>query len=82
MSTAIGSLGTGLLLLAYALHATGRIPLGRTYFALNATGALTAAIASVMLRFVPFVILEVAWFAVAAAGLVRSGRERRDATHA
>jgi hypothetical protein len=78
MSTAIGSIGTGLLLVAYALHATGRIPLGRVYFALNAVGALTAAIASVMLRFAPFVILEIAWFCVAAAGFIRE-RRRIDA---
>ena len=74
MSTVVGSLGTGLLLFAYLLHAHGRIPLGRTYFAMNAVGALTAAVASLMLRFVPFVVLEVAWFAVAAAGFVRPPR--------
>lgn len=38
---------------------------------MNAIGALTAAVASVMLEFVPFVILEIAWFCVAAAGFVR-----------
>jgi hypothetical protein len=71
VSTVVGSLGTGLLLLAYALLARGRITLGRTYFALNAAGALTAAVASLMLRFAPFVILELAWLAVALVGLLR-----------
>ena len=80
MSTVIGSLGTGLLLVAYLLHARGVIPLGRTYFAMNAIGALTAAIASVMLRFAPFVVLEVAWFGVAAAGFIRPPRTHVDAT--
>ena len=70
-STIVGSLGTGLLLLAYLLLARGRITLGRTYFAMNAAGALIAAAASLMLRFAPFVVLEVAWFAVALAGLIR-----------
>ena len=71
MSTVIGSVGTGLLLLAYLLLARGYIPLGRAYFAMNAAGALIAAAASLMLRFVPFVVLELAWFAVALAGLIR-----------
>ena len=79
MSTVIGSVGTGLLLLAYALHATGRIPLGRIYFAMNAIGALTAAVASVMLEFVPFVVLEIAWFCVAAVGFIRPPRKTVDA---
>ncbi len=71
MSTLVGSLGTGLLLLAYLLLARGWISLGRTYFAMNAAGALTAAIASAMLRFAPFLVLEVAWFSVAVVGFVR-----------
>ena len=78
MSTVVGSLGTGLLLLAYVLHATGRIPLGRIYFAMNAIGAATAAVASVMLRFAPFVVLELAWLGVATAGLVRPPRKPGD----
>jgi hypothetical protein len=79
MSTVIGSLGTGLMLLAYLLHSRGRIPLGRAYFAMNAVGALTAAAASVMLRFAPFVVLEAAWFCVAAAGFVRPPKSRAHA---
>jgi hypothetical protein len=79
VSTVVGSIGTGLLLLAYALHASGRIPLGRAYFAMNAIGAVTAAAASVMLRFAPFVILEIVWFGVAAAGFVRTSQKDADA---
>ena len=71
MSTVIGSLGTGLLLAAYALLAMRRITLGRRYFAMNAVGALLAAAASAMLRFAPFVVLEIAWLAVAVAGFIR-----------
>lgn len=78
MATIVGSLGTGLLLLAYALHARDVIPLGRTYAALNAIGALLAGIASTMLRFVPFVVLEVAWFCVAAAAFIRPPHASKD----
>lgn len=74
MSTFVGSLGTGLLLLAYGLLARRVITLGRTYFAMNAAGALLAGVASTMLHFVPFVILEAVWFAVAVAGLWRPVR--------
>ena len=78
MATVVGSLGTGLLLLAYALHARGIIPLGRTYAAMNAIGALLAGVASTMLRFVPFVVLEVAWFCVAVAAFVRPLHASKD----
>jgi len=71
MATVVGSLGTGLLLLAYALHARRVIPLARTYAAMNGIGALLAGVASTMLHFVPFVVLEVAWFLVAVAGFIR-----------
>lgn len=69
----------GLLLVAYWLHARGSIGLGRIYFLLNATGALMAAAASAMLAFIPFVVLELAWLAVAVAALVR-GAWRTDAS--
>jgi hypothetical protein len=71
MATVVGSLGTGLLLLAYGLHARRVIPLARTYAAMNAVGALLAGVASTLLHFVPFVVLEAAWFCVAVAGFFR-----------
>jgi hypothetical protein len=71
MVTLVGSLGTALLLLAYALHARRVIPLGRAYAAMNAAGALLVGTTSALLHFVPFVVLEVVWFSVAVAGFVR-----------
>ena len=80
-ATVIGSLGVGMLLLAFVLNALGKLPAaGRRYLALNAVGAGLACWASVLLGFVPFVVLEATWCAVALAGLIRwprtSGRCR------
>jgi hypothetical protein len=77
----LGSLGVGLLLLAFVLNGAGRLtPTNRSYLAMNALGAGLACWASVLLGFVPFVVLEATWCAVALAGLIRwprtAGRRR------
>jgi hypothetical protein len=74
-ATAIGSLGVGLLLLAFVLNGTGRLAaIDRRYLALNAIGASLACWASVLLGFLPFVVLEATWCAAALAGLLRHAR--------
>ncbi|MCA3514924.1 MAG: hypothetical protein IM650_12780 [Phenylobacterium sp.] len=73
MSTIIGSLGVGLILLAFAaLHLRRAAPTGRIYLTANAIGAGLACLSSVMIEFLPFVILEGVWCAIAVGGLVRS----------
>lgn len=75
-STTIGTLGVGLLLAAFVLNGTGVLDArGRPYLALNATGAGLACWASVLLGFLPFVVLEAVWCAAALAGLARGRRE-------
>lgn len=74
MSDLIGSIGVGLLLLAFAGRTTSRLDEGYVHASLNAAGAALAAIAAVMISFVPFVILECAWFAVAVISLFNAGR--------
>ena len=68
--TAIGTAGVSLLLIAFALNVRGhmatRSPL---YQGLNAIGAALACLASAMIGFVPFVVLEAAWLAVALSAL-------------
>ena len=84
MSDVIGSVGVGLLLLAFALQRVGRIE-ERWYAVVNAVGAGAAAVASLMIGFVPFVVLELMWCLVALTSLVwgppplarRPGRSRR-----
>jgi hypothetical protein len=72
----IGTLGVTLLLAAYFGNARGMLATGSlAYRALNAAGAALACWASFQIRFIPFVVLEAIWFAVAAAALFRPRRE-------
>jgi len=73
----LGSVGVALLLVAFALNLLGRTDRESTaYQALNAAGSGLAATASYLIGFVPFVVLEGAWFAVSIYALARpsSGR--------
>jgi hypothetical protein len=71
-ATAIGTIGVALLLVAFLLN---MVKLLRAddypYMLLNLTGAGLACWSSVMIRFMPFVVLEGAWAAVAAVMLAR-----------
>ena len=71
-SSAIGSVGVALVLFAFALNLLGR--LGSTsvvYLWLNLIGATIACIASAMIQFYPFVVLEGVWALAALIGLIR-----------
>lgn len=68
----IGFLGVSLLLAAYFLSSFKLIkPNGVPYILLNCTGAGIACFAAVLLQYVPFIILEGAWFAIAVFSLVK-----------
>jgi hypothetical protein len=65
-----GAIGVTLLLVAFFLNLTGKI--GKESFAylfLNVLGAGIACLASVLLRYWPFIILEGCWTLVSAVGL-------------
>lgn len=67
-----GSLGVGLILLAYLLNIFSFIPKeGRLFFAMNIIGAGLACYASVLINYIPFVILEAVWTLVSIAGLLQ-----------
>ena len=73
ISTIIGSLGVGLLLVAFLLNLFKFVSQeSRMYIVLNIFGAGVACIASVMIWFVPFIILELIWMGVGIAGLVKT----------
>jgi len=53
------------ILLAYFLNLSGRIKNGDLlYIVLNLIGALLALTASILLKYIPFIILETVWSAV------------------
>jgi len=66
-----GAVGVTLLLVAFFLNLVGRIPKeGVAYLFLNVVGAGLACTASVLLHYLPFIILEGCWTLVSAIGLV------------
>jgi hypothetical protein len=76
----VGSLGVAILLGAFFANLMGWLDTrSRGYSALNAVGAAIAAYASWGIGFMPFVVLEGTWSAVAVVTLARSfagGRDR------
>ena len=68
----IGFLGVALLLVAFFLNLLGMVQKDSlVYLLLNLAGAALACLASVMLDYLPFVILEGCWTLVSAYGLVK-----------
>lgn len=74
----IGSIGVGLILLAYFLNTFALIPKdGYLFFSLNIIGATLACYASFLIRYLPFVILEGTWTLVSIIGLIRLYKKNR-----
>ena len=66
-----GSIGVTILLVAFLLNLLGKIKKESfSYLFLNTIGAGTACIASVMLHYLPFIILEGCWTLVSVIGLL------------
>ena len=71
----IGSAGVSLILIGFVANLAGRLDRGDTrYLALNFVGAALACISSIMIGFVPFVVLEGVWTIASAAGLAARAR--------
>lgn len=71
----IGSLGVGLILVAYFLHTARLLERHRrTFYVMNIIGAAMACYASWLLRYPPFVILEATWTLVSIYGLMKAMR--------
>jgi hypothetical protein len=72
----IGFTGVAILLVAFALNATGKISRDHiAYILMNLTGAGIACVASVLLNYRPFIILEGAWALVSLAALANYFRK-------
>ncbi len=77
--TIVGSVGVGLLLLAYLLNLARRAPQDSKLYAwLNIIGAGLACYSSYLIGFVPFIILEGTWFVVSLIALVKLSKPDRN----
>ncbi|GAB4327553.1 MAG: hypothetical protein Kow00127_20280 [Bacteroidales bacterium] len=71
-----GTAGTFLILLAYTLNVLGKLSNKSLAFILmNLSGALLACLASVFMKYIPFIILEGVWAAVSLVSLIRRVRQ-------
>lgn len=71
LSDWIGSIGVFLILLAYILNLSNVLTNKHvTFIMLNLVGAAMAGIASYLINYVPFIILEGAWVLVSVWGLI------------
>jgi len=79
LSDAIGTLGVSTLLIAFVLNQRRTLSEhSRAFLAMNLVGALLCAYSAWLVRFMPFVVLESVWAAVASWGLLRWRPERQD----
>ncbi len=75
MMEIIGSVGVAILLGAFFANLRGWMALdSKLYLGMNAVGAAIAAYASWGIGFMPFVVLEATWSAVALVSLIRGLR--------
>ena len=72
-SVLIGSIGVSLLLIAFILNLFKLIQTNSfVYSFMNFAGASVAGYASILIDFIPFVILEFFWAFIGLVGVVRS----------
>ncbi|MEO6316882.1 MAG: hypothetical protein ABIU63_11470 [Chitinophagaceae bacterium] len=69
---ALGFTGVAMLLAAYLLNLLGKISKdGLLYILMNAAGGGLACLASYLINYLPFVLLEGVWMLVSLAALIR-----------
>lgn len=69
----IGTIGVGLILIAYFLNTEKLLPNdGKLFYVLNIIGAALACYASFLINYWPFVILEGTWTLVSIYGLMKA----------
>jgi hypothetical protein len=73
LSDWVGFTGVSILLMAFLLNLLGKVTQGSLWYAwLNFIGAGLACLASVLIDYVPFIILEASWTLVSLAGIIRA----------
>jgi hypothetical protein len=75
----IGSIGVTILLIAFLLNLADKIKKeSLSYLLMNVLGAGTACFASILLNYLPFIILEGSWTLVSGVGLVSYLKKYKD----
>jgi hypothetical protein len=73
----IGFIGVAILLIAFFLNVSNVIKSdGFLYLFLNFIGAGISCAASIMLKYIPFVIMEASWTIVSLVGIVNYYRKK------
>jgi hypothetical protein len=73
----IGFIGVTILLIAYFLNMTNKIEKDSlVYLQMNFFGAGLACLASVLMKYLPFIILEGCWTVVSAFGIIKSLKQK------
>ena len=68
----IGTIGVGLVLLAYFLNTMKMVPEnGKLFFFLNIIGGALSCYAAILIDFIPFTVLEAIWTVVSMYGFVK-----------
>jgi hypothetical protein len=68
----VGTIGVGLILIAYYLNTAGiMVKNRRLFYVMNIIGAALACYASWLISYLPFVVLEGAWTLVSIYGLIK-----------
>ena len=71
----MGTIGVGLVLLAYFLNTMKSVPEnGKLFFMLNTIGGALSCYAAVLINFIPFVVLEAIWTIVSVYGLLKTAK--------
>lgn len=71
----IGTIGVSLLLLAFGLNLLKIIAADSyLYLGLNVIGAMLAGLASVLINYIPFVILESVWMLVSLFAITKKAK--------
>jgi hypothetical protein len=66
----VGSIGVTILLIAFLLNLTNKVQKDSIlYLILNCIGAAIACLASILMHYIPFIILEGCWAMVSAYGI-------------
>ena len=74
----VGTIGVTLLLIAFGLNLLNKITQSSlVYIFLNCIGASLACTASILINYIPFVILEAVWTIVSLAALINYFRKSK-----